>query len=317
MDTGTLKTTLCLPGTRAIRALAIALTLGIATFSPRAIAADTNAFPNPAEILQGRTFTNQTDRSVFFLRAIRSGYPQHWSALLEANINEQQYIQFPDKLERFINELALATQGQDDPTAIATLRMITSDKKFYTNINEYHPEVLRAAARALIKMGPAGRKALADCFTESHYREDSQSLSELAKTVGEEKPADQNLTVALSATAFGYTTTNGGIYPRYTAQAVESLLHLPQGPLAVKTHLNIDEMFADPVRFQSVVDGIAAAQSITLITNLPAFDTSIREKLVALKTYPGDYRDALEELHSRIQKATDPLGTSKKTLKQN
>lgn len=306
------KLTKQLPG-----AVALALFLAITSLPHRAAAADDNAFPTPAEVFQGRNFATENERAVFFLHAIHDRYPQHWQALVEANINEQLYIQAPDKMIRFINQLAEAMVDNDDPTSIASLRAVTTNRLFYTNINAYHPEVLRAAARALIKIGPAGRKALAEAFSESHYRDDSESLSELAKTVGDEKPADPELTVALSATAFGFSTSNGGIYPRYTTEAVKNLLLLPQGPLVVKTHLNTNEILADPVRFQSIVDGIAASHSIVLITNLSALNVTIGEKLVTLKAYPGAYRDALEELHTRIQNTTNPLGVPKKDAKQN
>lgn len=273
-----------------------------------------NSFPSLSEVFQGKTFADQSERDVFFLRAIHDRYASHWPALLAANITAEEYIQSPAKLLRFINELGTAMRDQDDPAAITNLAFVTSNPKFFTNINAYHPEILRAAAQALIALGPNGRKALAASFSESHYREDSESLAELAKTIGEERTPDLGLAAALAATVFDFGTTNGGIYPRFTTEAVKNLLRLPEGAVAVRSHLKPEEIFGNPVRFQAIVDGIAAAHAMELATNLTVVDASVAEKLATLKTSPGDYRDALEDLDDRIRKTVGAFKKSKQTL---
>src|SRR5262245_14266989 len=59
-----------------------------------------NSFPKPNEIFQGRSFTNKSERDVFFLRTIRQSYPAHWAPLLEANITVTDFVLAPDKLLR-------------------------------------------------------------------------------------------------------------------------------------------------------------------------------------------------------------------------
>jgi hypothetical protein len=264
-----------------------------------------DSFPELSEVFQGRTFTNKSDRDIFFLQAIHDRYHSHWPDLLEANITEQDYFQAPAKMLQFIDELGLAMRDRDDPDAVKNLASVTSDRKFFTNINAYHPEVLRAAAQALINLGPNGRKALADSFSQIHYRDDPESLEELARTIGDARPADSALIVALAATAFDFSTTNGGTYLRCTTEAVKQLLNLPAGTIAVATHLNTNEIFADPVRFQAVLDGIAAARPVELKPTLVAIEPDIHAKLITLKAYPGEYRDALEDLDDRIKKTID------------
>jgi hypothetical protein len=275
----------------------------------------TNSFPTPAEIFQGRTFADKSERDVFFLKAIHDRYNSQWPALLEANITVQDYLQSPAKLLQFIDELGLAMRDRDDPAAIKNLASVTSDRKFFTNINAYHPEILRAAAQALIQLGPNGRKALAASFSQTHYHEDSESLEVLAKTISETRPPDRDFVTALAAVAFDFNTTNGGIYPRCTAEMVKNLLALPEGMIAVGTHLNTNEIFADPVRFQSVIDGIAAARATELVPNLKTIDSSVAAQLLTLKHYPGDYRDALEDLNDRIKKVPGVLSATKPAAK--
>ena len=213
--------------------------------------AATNSFPTLPEVLQGHTFADPFERDVFFLRTIHSRYASHWPELLAANINVEEYVRSPDKMLRFTTELDTAMHERNDPAASASLAVVTSDSRFYTNADAYHPEILRAAAQALISIGPEGRKALASSFTESHYREDAGSLEELAKVIGEQRPSDLELAKALAATAFEFSTTNGGSYPRCTTETVKNLLRLPEGASTVRSHLKSEEMFSNPGRFQA------------------------------------------------------------------
>ena len=155
--------------------------------------AATNSFPAPADVFQGRTFATKLDRDVFFLRAIHDNYSSQWPALLDANINLTEHIQSPDKMLRFVGEVGIAMADRNDRVASARLALITSDPDFFANTNAYHPEIVRVAAEALIKIGEVGRKALASSFTESHYREDPESLEQLAGVIGEQKPSDSEL----------------------------------------------------------------------------------------------------------------------------
>jgi len=56
---------------------------------------------------------------------------------------------------------------------------------------------------ALIQIGPGGRQALADSFTQDHYRIDAESLVEISEVVGKSGLADSRLaatpTVAFAA----------------------------------------------------------------------------------------------------------------------
>jgi hypothetical protein len=297
----------CVP----ILALVVAVAMPSSVCLARPGPAKTNSFPTVSEVFEGRTFSNQFERGVFFLQAIHDRYASHWPALLDANITEQDFIESPAKLLRFVNELGAAMRDRNDPVAATNLALITSDRRFFTDINAYRPEIVRAAAQALIEIGPNGRKALALSFSESHYRDDPESLEELAKVVGEEQPADPDLVVALAATAFDFSTTNGGIYPRCTTEAVKNLLRLPEGDGVVRTHLNAGEMFGNPVRFQAIVDGIASAHAADLAADLTAVDAKIKAKLAVLKNSPGDYRDALEDLDGRIGKTVENFAPSK------
>lgn len=269
--------------------------------------ATTNSFPAPADVFQGRIFANKSERDVFFLQAIHDRYPSQWPALLEANINITEYLESPARLLQFIGELSTAMAGRNDPEASARLALITSDKSFYANTNGYIPEILRAAARALIKIGPNGRKALAASFSETHYRDDPQSLEDLAKVIGDEKPSDSDLAKALAATAFNFSTTNGASYPRCTTEAVQNLLRLPEGASIVRTNLNKSEVFADPGRFQAVTEAIATARAAELATNLVALDSDATAKLGTLTNSSGAYRDDLQQLQAGIQKAVAAL----------
>lgn len=284
------------------------------TFSAAHLAAETqpsaatNSFPAPADVFQGRMFASKLERDVFFLRAIHDNYSSQWPALLDANINLTEYVQSPDKMLRFVNEAGVAMADRNDPVASGRLASITSDPNFFANANAYHPEIVRAAAEALIKIGEVGRKALAASFTESHYRQDPESLEQLAGVAGAQKPADSELAGALAATAFNFSTANGGSYPRCTTEAVRNLLRLPDGASAVRTNLESAKVFGDPGRYQAVMDGIAAAHAADLVTNLSALDAAVKTKLGTLTNSPGAYRDDLQELGARIQKATTGLG---------
>jgi hypothetical protein len=274
-------------------------------------AAATNSFPSLSEVFQGRTFPDKLERDVFFLRAIHDRYPAHWPDLLDANISLEEYIGSPAKLLQFINELGSAMAGRDDPTAATNLVLVISDERFFTNTDAYHPEILRAAAQSLMQLGPNGRRALAACFNENHYRLDPESLEELAKTIGEAQPADSALAKALAATAFHFSTTNGGSYPRCTTEAVKNLLRLPGGFAEVRTHLTTNEIFADPIRFQAVIDGMTSTNAVGLRTNLAAVDADIKAKLVILTNHPGEYRTALNDLDDRVRKTIELLATPK------
>ena len=232
------------------------------------VAAGNGSFPEVSEVLQGRQFATRFEREVFFLRRVRESYSAHWSPLLRANITVNDYVQAPTKLLQFVQALGAATAGTDDRTASTNLAAITSDPVFYANTNVYRPEILRAAASALIQIGPIGRQALADSFNEHHYRIDPESLAEIAGVVGKSGVSDSRLAAAFVETAFLFTATNGGFYPRCTEQAVRNLLSLPGGAAVSAVHLNAKEVLDDPGRFQAVVDGVAAARAVALATNL-------------------------------------------------
>jgi hypothetical protein len=103
-----------------------------------------------------------------FLRRIRKDYPAHWRALLGTNALVSEYEQSPGKLLRFVEALATAAASTDDLAATTNLAAISSAPAFYANPNAYQPETRRAAAEALLKLGPNGRRALADSFSEEH-----------------------------------------------------------------------------------------------------------------------------------------------------
>jgi hypothetical protein len=268
-----------------------------------------------AEVIGGRTFDTRTDEDIYFLQAIHDRYAPHWPDLVEANFTVNDYVLSPDKMLRFINELGEAMRGRDDPAACTNLAMITGDATFYANTNVYHPEILQAAARALIKLGPAGRKALAATFTESHYRGDPGSLEDLADAIGGERPAGSEFTGALAATAFEFGTSSGAIYPRCITAAVKDLLYLAEGPDAVRAHLKIEEVLANPGRFQAVVDGIAAADAKALSTNLVALQIKVRARLADSTLLPGGYRDDLQELEVRIERTLAGFGKPKGAIR--
>lgn len=267
----------------------------------------TNAFPALPDVFQGRIFANDFDRDVFFLQAIHDRYRSHWPDLLQANITFTDYVGSPAKLLRFVNELGVAMRGRNDPTACANLAVITSNPEFFTNADAYHPEILQAAAQALIQIGTNGCRALAGSFSTNHYRLDPQSLEDLAKSVGETRPSCPEMAPALAAVAFNFSAANGGSYPRCTTTAVENLLRLPNAAELVRSHLNTNEIFADPVRFQSVLDGIADAHASELAASLTTLEPAIDAELTLLKNSPGDYRNALEDLKKRIQKTAGTL----------
>jgi hypothetical protein len=265
------------------------------------------AFPEANEVLQGRTFATKGERDVFFLRGVRERFPASWSALIEANITVRDYVQAPEKLLRFIEELGTATAGTSDLIASTNLAAIVSDPAFYANTNAYRPEIQQAAALTLIRIGPNGIQALARSFSEEHYRADPASLEDLAEAVGNAGTPDVPVVGALGAAVFTFSTTNGGCYPQCTERITRSLLRLPGGPAAVVAHLTTNEIFGDPGRFQAVVDGIAAGQAAGLATNLTAIQREVAAKL-AIPGFPaGPYRDDLQDLHGRIQRAIAQL----------
>jgi hypothetical protein len=268
---------------------------------------ETTFFPDANEILKGRVFRSTFERDVYFLRRIHEDYAQHWPSLLGANIVVKDYVQSPDKLRRFVEELGTAMEGIDDVPAITNLAAITSDPGFYANTNAYRPEVLRAAGSALIKIGPRARGALADSFSAYHYRTDTASLAIFAEVIGKSGILDSNLSGALAATAFTFTATNGGSYPGLTRCAITNLLSLPNGTSVIAAYFSPKQLFKDPGRFQAIVDGVAAAHAFGLSTNLTELSAQVGGKLNALPTKPDPYRDDLLDLQERITKALEQL----------
>ena len=266
-----------------------------------------NAFPEVSEVLQGRVFTNKFERDVFFLRAVRERYPAYWPSVLRANIVVNDYVVAPGALLRFVEELGTAMTGTDDLVTITNLAAVTSNPIFYANADAYRPDIVRAAALALIRVGPRGRQELANSLSETHYRTDVSSLEVIAGAIGESGASDSRLIAALTAAAFSLTATNGGSYPRCTKETVKSLLRFPDGVLAVGANLNAKQVFDDPGRFQAVVDGIAEARVTRLTTNLVEVASAVTKKLDALNVAPGPYRDELLELQARLKKAMGEL----------
>ena len=291
--------------------LAFVLLAVICSHTWRAAAADqngaTNEFPSPADVLEGRRFHSDYERDVFFLQAIHDRYASQWPALLAVNITPDEYAHSTAKLLRFVNALGDAMKGRDDPVACTNLAAIIGDPSFNANTNGYYPDIQRAAAHALIGIGPTGRKTLAAAFTENHYRSDPESLEELARVIGEDRPVDPEFTNALAAMAFDFTTAGGGIYPRCTTAAVTNLLCLPDGPAAVSARLKTESAFDNPGRFQAITEGIAIARTAELSTNLAALDARVKAQLLTLTNSPGAYRDDLQGLENRLQKAMSLL----------
>jgi len=268
-------------------------------------AAVTNAtsFPDPNQVLQGRVFENKFDRDVFFLRRIQKDYPAHWPALLAANITPEEYTHSPQKLLRFVEQLGAAMEDVDDSVAITNLAPVVSSPVYYANTNGYYPEILRAAALSLIKLGPRGRQALANAFSVDHYRQDSPSLETLAQAIGSAGSTDAALNTALAVTVFQHTASNGGSYPRCTRELTRLLLGLPRGVEIVRTNLVPKAALEDPARFDAVVEGVAAARAANLLTNLTEILQAADGKLAALSAHPSPYVDELLALKKRLQEA--------------
>ena len=277
----------------------------------------TNTFPTVPEVLGGMTFENRTEQDIFFLRAIHDRYASHWPDLIAANVTLNDFVLSPEKLLRFVNELGEAMRGRDDPASVTNLAQIVCDPAFYANTNVNRPEILQAATRALIKLGPDGQKLLASAFTEDHYRSDPASLEVLADAIGGERPGDPEFVAVLTATVFNFNTTNGAFYPRCATTAVKNLLRLDGGPAAVQAHLKIEEVLNNPALFQSVVDGIAGAHASGLSANLAALQAPVRTKLAALAGSPGGYRDDLQELDGRLGRSLANFGKKEDNPSQN
>ncbi|HZR17626.1 MAG TPA: hypothetical protein VFE51_09895 [Verrucomicrobiae bacterium] len=273
-----------------------------------ALQASTDQFPSAQEVLDGRAFQNPREREIFFLQQIRQKYAQHWPALLTANISAADYEAAPDKLLRFVEELAAVTAGTDDPIAITNLAAIICSPVFYANTNAYRPEILRAAARAMVELGAKGRKALADAFSEEHYRTDPVTLELLAGVIGASGISDTDLNAALAAAAFTLTATNGGSYPNCTTETTRVLAQSPDGIARVAQHLKSTDVFKDPGRFQAVVDGIVAARASGLRLNLFNLSDKVASKLRELDAHRGPYYDDLAELQTRLISALATLG---------
>lgn len=290
----------CAGGTRSAVLAALVAGAGFLTQAAAAPESATNTFPSVAEVIGGQTFGTFAERDIFFLRAIHDRYPDHWGDLLAANITLGDYTVAPDKLRRFIDQLGEAMRERNDPAACTNLAPIVTDAAFYANGAVYHPEILQAAARALIKLGPGGSKILAGAFSQEHYRIDPASLEDLADALGAERSPDPEFAVALAATAFDFSTTNGASYPRCTATAVTDLLRLPGGADAARDRLTLKRALDDPGRFQAVVEGVAAAQASELATNLTAVLMGVRSRLADTNLLAGGYKDDLQELSARI-----------------
>jgi hypothetical protein len=278
--------------------------LGEGISTPPADAEGTNSFPPLTEIFQGRSFEITFERDVFFLRAVQGRYPAYWSGLLEANITLNDYLSAPSKILRFVEELGAAMRGKDDATAITNLALLTSNEDYYANTNAYHPEISRAAAQALIGVGPTGQKALAGSFTERHYCIDPGGLEDLAAVMGETRQPAPDLLKALTATAFDLSTTNGAIYPNCTKAAVRNLLDLSGGLAAVRLRLTAEGALDNPGRYQAILEGIAASHNVELATNLELIARGCKARLDDLTNSPSAYRDDLQELSKRLHEAT-------------
>ncbi len=269
--------------------------------APEPASDGTNSFPPLFEVFQGRTFTSESQRDLFFLQAIHSRYPEYWPSLLEANITLHDYVEAPAKLLRFIGELGDAMRGRDDRAACTNLARVTADENFYANTNVYRPEILQAAARALLALGPEGESTLAAAISRHHYQLDPDSLEQMARVIGEARPQGVALLDVLEATAFDFSTTNGATYPSCTREAVRNLLNLDPGAARVRKRLTVKASLEDPGRFQAVLDGIDAAAAGPLQPNLAALEQGIRKRFSELVPGPSGYRDDLQALDERVQ----------------
>jgi hypothetical protein len=299
------------------RLFAAALILWAATLSLNCPADETdmadvtNTFPSVAEVIGGKTFDTFTDQDIYFMQAIHDRYREHWTDLLQANLTLNDYVLSPDKLLKFVNELGEAMRDRNDAPACINLAPIIDDPAFYASPTDYRSDINQAVARALIKIGPAGRKVVASAFDESHYNNNSTSLEDLADVVGEAKPTDPEFVRALAATAFELNTTNGAFYPRCTTAAVKNLLLLDGGPAAVQAHLKTGELLGNPGRFQAIVDGIAAVHASELATNMTAVQPEIHAKLMTLLNSRDGYWDDLVGLDTRIRGTLAGFGKGK------
>jgi len=142
-------------------ALATAALWAFGTGGVRSAEAGPEAFPEITEVLQGRIFDTKFDRDVVFLRRIREDFHRHWADFLEANLTEKEFVQVPDKMAKFLEKLAKSTAGTDDATTAEKLAVLVTDPVFYANTNAYRPDLLTAAARTLIGLGPKGCQAFA------------------------------------------------------------------------------------------------------------------------------------------------------------
>ncbi len=266
---------------------------------------DTNGFPDPAEVLQGRVFTNGFERDVFFLSQIRQKYSAYWPSLLTANITPGGYVVAPEKLQRFITEVGASSANTDDAFARASIASVITNADFYTNTSQ--AEVLRAVVSSLDEIGPKGRLALAGAFEQNHYRTDPESLEALAEVIGKSGLSDPDISDALAATAFSFTAANGGSYPRCTKTAVVNLLSLTNGAAILGPHLNTNEVFRDPGRFQAVVDGIAEAHAKTLVKRLETMSVDVKAKISTQAPDPNPYRDDLADLETRLRRTIEVL----------
>ncbi|MEI8347986.1 MAG: hypothetical protein WCG27_11005 [Pseudomonadota bacterium] len=290
----------------------ITLILIISFLGPCMGAWGADPFPDLNEVFQGRVFDTKFEKEVFFLKKIHDSYPAHWPSLLSANITVDDYVFASDKLLRFLEKLGTAMAESNDPIAITYIAAIVADPAYYANPYGNRSEIQRAAATALIKIGTKGRQALAEVFTQDRYRSDSSSLEVLAEAIGNSGVADSKLTAALTATAFTFTATNGGTYPRCTKEATKNLLHLPDGAPALVTHLNTKEVLDNPGRFQDVIDGIAAARAAPLTTNLVEVNGFAAAKLDRLADRNSPYGKVLIELQARIQRTIEQLRRTKR-----
>ena len=273
----------------------------------KAAGGETNSFPDLNEVFQGRAFTNEFDRDVFFLRQVRERYPAYWPSLLAANVTPGNYVVDPPKLRRFVNELGAAAAGTDDAAAVASLSAVISNPDFYTNASQ--PEVQEAVVSSLGKIGPGGVRALADVFSQTHYRTDPERASKaVADAIGKAGISDANVDRRRWRRRLApLTASNGGSYPRGTRTAVKNLLGLTNGAAALRPHLNTNEVFLDPGRFQPVVDGIAEARADSLTTNLEELMVGVKVKLARQSPGANPYRDDLADLQKRLAETIERL----------
>jgi len=282
-------------------ALATAALWAFGTGGVRSAEAGPEAFPEITEVLQGRIFDTKFDRDVVFLRRIREDFHRHWADFLEANLTEKEFVQVPDKMAKFLEKLAKSTAGTDDATTAEKLAVLVTDPVFYANTNAYRPDLLTAAARTLIGLGPKGCQAFAGTFSLAHYRTDPVSLELFAEVAGKSGTGDPKVQAGLAAVAFTFATERGGSFPRCTRVAVRQLLALPGGVEVVRPFMHAPAAMEDPGRFRDIVVGIVAARVPGLKGELEGIARQAVAKLAAMPPGASAYRDEVTGLRSALE----------------